>query len=345
MPNLAATSAASTKTKPAVVRRLTGVQILATGGFAPDDVVSNEQLAEHGYDSEWIFQRTGIRERRRAPAGMATSDMAYEASVECLEQAGVDAEEVDLILLATMTPDTHMPSAACRLQQRLGSSAAAMDLNAACAGFAYALVTGMQFIATGCNRRVLVVGADLMTRFLNPADKKTFPLFGDGAGAVLLGAGDGDQGLLSYTIGADGSGAELLTLPGCGSREPATPETLAAGKQYVHMDGRPVFKWAVRIIANSILDVLEAAQLNSADIDLFVLHQANIRIMDSAIDNLGIDPKKVFVNVDRYGNTSAGSIPLALSEADREGLIQRGDHIVVCGFGAGLTWGTAVLKW
>jgi len=276
---------------------------------------------------------------------MATSDMAYEAALECLERADVASDEVDLILLATMTPDTFMPSAACRLQQKLGCRAAAMDLNAACAGFSYALITGMQFVATGCSQRTLVVGADLMTRFLNPADKKTFPIFGDGAGAVLLGAGEGDQGLLSYTMGADGNGADLFTLPGCGSSEPATPDTLAAGKQFIQMDGRPVFKWAVRIIATSILDVLEAAQLNSGDIDLFVLHQANIRIMDSAVASLNIDREKVFVNVDRYGNTSAGSIPLALAEADREGLIQRGSHIVVCGFGAGLTWGTAVLKW
>ncbi len=324
---------------------LTGIQILGVGSFAPDEIVRNEDLAELGYDADWIFQRTGIRERRRAPAEMSTSDMAYEASVRCLEQSQVPATQIDLIIVATVTPDTLMPSTACHLQRRLGCDAPAFDMNAACAGFMYALVTGMQFVKTGSCQHVLVVGADLMSRTVNPADTKTYPLFGDGAGAVLLGASNEDQGLLSYTLRADGQGADLLCMPGGGVREPLSPETLAAGRQFIHMDGRSVYKWAVRTVANSISDVLRHADMSPADMDLFVLHQANIRIIDAVVDGLGVDHEKVFINLDRYGNTSAASIPLVLDEAHQQGRIHPGDHLLMSGFGAGLTWGTAILKW
>jgi 3-oxoacyl-[acyl-carrier-protein] synthase III len=189
------------------------------------------------------------------------------------------------------------------------------------------------------------VGSDVMTRSINPADKKTFPLFGDGAGAVLLGAGSDEQGLLAYSLGADGSGADLLCIPGGGSREPLTPERLAAGRQYVHMAGRPVFKWAVNLLADSILAVVNGAGLTPADLSLMVLHQANRRILDAAADLLGIPREKIIVNLDRYGNTSAGSIPLALDEALTTGRLHRGDHILISGFGAGLSWGTALLRW
>ena len=220
-----------------------------------------------------------------------------------------------------------------------------MDLNAACTGFMYAIVTGMQFIKTGSSRRVLVVGADLNSRILNPEDRKTFPLFGDGAGAVLLGAGNEQQGLLSFKLGSDGEGADLLCTPGCGSLEPASAEVIAAKRQFMHMEGRPVFKWAVRTIADATLDVIADASLTPEDIDLLVLHQANSRIIDAAVDSIGIDPDRVFVNLDRYGNTSAGSIPLVLDEAQQQGRIQPGSNVLLCGFGGGLTWGTAVLKW
>jgi len=325
--------------------RLTGVQILACGGYAPPRVVTNEDLAQHGYDAQWIVQRTGILARRWAEPGVAASDLACEAAKRCLAQAGVRADELDLIVLATMTPDSPIPSTACQLQRRLGGRAAAMDIGAACAGFMFALVTGMQFVKTGCARRVLVVGSDVMTRTINPADKKTFPLFGDGAGAVLLGAGSGDQGLLAYSLGSDGSGADLLCIRGGGSREPLTPETIAAGRQFIHMEGRPVFKWAVNLLADSIRGAIAAAGLTTGDLSLVVLHQANRRILDAAADALGIDRDKLLVNLDRYGNTSAGSIPLALSEALAAGRLRRGDHILLSGFGAGLAWGTAVLRW
>jgi 3-oxoacyl-[acyl-carrier-protein] synthase-3 len=324
---------------------LTGVQILGIGAHAPDDVVRNEDLIEFGYDPEWIVQRTGIRERRRAAPDLATSDLAYEAATKCLKASKTDPRDVDLILVATTTPDTIMPSTACHVQRRLGVNAPAMDVQAACAGFVYALVTGMQFVKSGCSRRVLVVGADLMSRIVTAEDKKTYPLFGDGAGAVLLGPGLDHQGMLAYTLGAEGAGVDLLYTPAGGTREPLSVEGILANRHYVQMDGRAVFKWAVRVIVDAIVDVLHHARLAPKDLDLLVLHQANIRIIDAAVEALGIERNKVVVNLDRYGNTSAGSIPLALAEAQQQGRLRRGDRVLLCGFGAGLAWGAAIVQW
>ena len=332
-------------TQRSELRRLTGVQILSTGSYVPEVVVTNEDLSKLGYDSEWIVQRTGIQARRRAPAGMATSDMAYEASVRCLESAQADGTEVDLILMATMTPDVRVPASASALQQRLGLTCGAMDLNAACAGFMYALITGSQFIKAGTCRQVLVVGADMNTRIVNPADRKTFPLFGDGAGVALLGAGTDEQGLLAYTLGSEGEGADLLCIPSGGSRSPLTNQCLAHGRHYVKMDGRSVFKWAVRLLADTVQDTLAHAKLTMDDMSLVVLHQANLRIIDAAADVLQIPRERMLMNLEKYGNTSAGSIPLALDEAFQAGRIRRGDKILMCGFGAGLAWGTAILQW
>jgi len=327
------------------VARLTGVQVLACGAYAPPQIVTNEDLAPHGYDANWIVQRTGILERRRAGDEVAASDLAYEATVRCLAKAAVPSSEIDLIVLATMTPDSPIPSTACQLQRRLGCRAAAMDVGSACAGFIYALVTGMQFIKTGTARRVLVVGTDVMTRTINPADKKTFPLFGDGAGAVLLGPGSDEQGFVAYSLGADGRGTELLSIPGGGSREPLTPVSLAAGRQFIQMDGRAVFKWAVNLLVDSIRAVIQAGSLTTSDLSLVILHQANRRILDAAADALGIAREKLVINLDRYGNTSAGSIPLALDEVLAAGRLKRGDHVILSGFGAGLSWGTGVFRW
>ncbi|GAA4429332.1 beta-ketoacyl-ACP synthase III [Bremerella cremea] len=327
------------------LRSLMGFQILGTGSYVPETVVPNEDLSSLGCDPEWIIQRTGIQERRHAPADLATSDMAYEAAIAALESAGVDASEIDLIVVGTFTPDSLTPSTACRLQQRLGIRAAAMDVSAACAGFLYAMITAAQFIKTGTSRRALVVGADLLSRIANPKDKKTYPLFGDGAGAVVLGPGSEEQGMISYTLGSEGEGAEMLCVPGGGSREPLTPENLAEGKQYLQMDGRGVFKWAVRVIEDSIRDVLHHANLTVDDISLVMLHQANVRIIDAACENLGFPREKMIVNLDRYGNTSAGSVPIVLDEAMQKGLVQPGDRILLCGFGAGLSWGTTVFQW
>ena len=322
---------------------LTGVQILGNGAYVPQTIVRNEDLTELGCDADWIIQRTGIRQRRRAAADEATSDLAYEAAVRCLDNAGVDRRDVDMILVATMTPDTLTPSVACTVQRRLGAVAAAVDLNAACSGFVYALVTGMQFVRTGCSRRVLVIGSDVMSRIVNPADKKTYPLFGDGAGAVLLGAGQEEQGFLSFALGSEGDLGELLSIPGGGSRQPLTAEGLLRGDQYMRMDGRAVFKWAVRMVHDIANDVVQHAEMTMDEIDLVVMHQANLRIIDAAAEGLGIARDKVLVNLDRYGNTTAASIPLVLDEAAAAGRLNRGDRVLLMGFGAGLTWGAGVL--
>lgn len=326
--------------------KLTGVQVLATGSYVPEPVVTNDDLrASLGFDPAWIVQRTGIRERRHAPPEMATSDLAVRAARHCIQRAGVAADQIDLVLVATFTPDMAFPSTACLVQDQLGLRAPAVDLQAGCAGFLYALVTGMQFVATGSSRLALVIGADCNSRVLNPRDQRTYPLFGDGAGAVLLSAGNPEQGLLAYALGSDGSGADLLKLPLAGTRAPLSCEVLEKGLHYMQMDGRAVFKWAIRLLYASITDVLAAAGMSPRELDLVVLHQANIRIMYAATDVLGIERRKVVVNLDRYGNTSGGSVPLALDEAFDEGRIRRGNRILVSGFGAGLAWGTGVLVW
>lgn len=330
----------------APLRRLTGVQVLALGSYVPDLVVTNDDLhVRLGFDPSWIVQRTGIRERRHAPAEMATSDLAVRAARQCLERAGARPDDVDLVLVATFSPDMSFPATACLVQDQLGICGPACDLQAACAGFMYAMITAAQYVATGCSRLALVIGADCNSRLLNPKDHRTYPLFGDGAGAALMAAGSPEQGLLSYALGADGSGGNLLCRPSGGSRMAVTCDTLEQGLQYMHMDGRAVFKWAVRLLDQSITDVLRAAEMSPGELDLVVLHQANSRIIYAATDVLGIDRRKVVINLDRYGNTSAGSIPLALDEAHQQGRIKRGDRILVSGFGAGLAWGTAIMRW
>ncbi len=328
--------------------RVAQVRVLGTGSYVPEQIITNEDLAALGCDSDWIVRRTGIMQRRKASDNEATSDLAYNAAINAMQRAGVTADEIDLILVATITPDFPTPSTACELQRRLGAPAPAMDINAACAGFMYALVTAAQFVATGNSRCVLVVGADLMSRTVNPDDKKTYPLFGDAAGAAIITAdspGESSAGILSYQLGSEGCGGEMLCIPAGGTRHPLTPAAHQAGDQYLTMDGRGVFKWAVRIIGESIVDVLNDANVIAADLDLIILHQANQRIIDSAIADLNVPAERVFVNLDRYGNTSAASIPLALDEAAREGRMQRGDNVLLCGFGAGLSWGTAILRW
>jgi 3-oxoacyl-[acyl-carrier-protein] synthase-3 len=335
----------SIQTRPSRLNHLPGVRIVSTGSYVPENIIRNEDLASLGYDAEWIFQRTGIRERRHAPPGIATSDMAVIAAQRCLKQSGRRAEEIDLVVLGTFTADLPMPASACQVQDRMGITAPAFDLQAACAGFIYSLITGMQFVANGTSKFALLIGADTNSRVANPQDRKTFPLFGDGAGAVLVEPGSADQGLLAYTLGSDGSGHDLLCITMGGSANPMNSEGLVQGRHFMYMDGRPVFKWAVRLIESTIRDVVAEAGFKIADIDLMILHQANSRIIDAAAENLGISQDKVLVNVDRYGNTSSGSIPLALDEANRDGRIQPGSKIVLSGFGGGLAWGTALMVW
>jgi 3-oxoacyl-[acyl-carrier-protein] synthase III len=327
------------------LRRLTGVQIVGTGSFVPENVVTNEALASLGCDADWIIQRTGIRERRHAPPQMSTGDMATAAAERCLKDAGVDRGDIDLVVLATLSPDYLLPATAAAVQDRLGLNCAAMDVSAACAGFLYALVTGMQFVATGCSKLALVIGADTNSRVMNPADKKTFPLFGDGAGAVLVAKGSEKQGLLSYTLGADGSGAELLVRLVGGSRTPLKPGGTTEVGCFVKMDGRPVFKWAVRLLEDSSRQVIGAAGFKTSDVDLWLFHQANIRILAAATDALQISSDKLETHIDRYGNTSAGSVPIALDESRRAGRFDRDSLLLMSGFGGGLAWGTALMRW
>jgi 3-oxoacyl-[acyl-carrier-protein] synthase-3 len=327
-------------------RRLPGVRVVGTGSYVPDAVVSNHHLQQRfGFDSEWIVKRTGILERRHALPHQATSDLCYEAAQRCISSAGVQPRDVDLVVLATFTPDMAFPSTACLVQDMLGLNCAAIEVEAACAGFMYALITGAAYVVSGASDLALIVGGDCNSRILNPDDIKTYPLFGDGAGAVLLTRGTPEQGLLSFSLGADGGGGDLLSRPACGSRLPPTPELLAKGQHYMHMDGRAVFRWAVAILCDTIQDVLRAADLRPEDVDLYIPHQANIRIINAAIDVLHIPRSRVYNNLDRYGNTSAGSVPLALDEALAEGRLQPGQLVMLSGFGAGLAWGTALMRW
>ncbi len=323
-----------------------GVRVAAMGSYVPEEIVTNEDLAELGCDSDWIVRRTGILQRRRAADDQATSDLCHAAALRCMERTGVKADQIDLIVVATMTPDHPTPSTACQLQRRLGALAPAMDVNAACAGFMYGMVTAAQFVATGNSQCALVVGADLMSRTIDPDDKKTYPLFGDAAGAALLVADKPDHsGILSYQLGSEGCGGEMLCVPAGGTKQSLTPEAYAAGGHYLQMDGRNVFKWAVRVFDESAKQVLAEAGVEASELDLVVLHQANQRIIDSAVSDLNVPREKVFVNLDRYGNTSAASIPLALDEAVQAGRVRSGDLVLLCGFGAGLAWGTALLRW
>ena len=325
-----------------------GFTIAATGSYVPAEIVTNEDLETLGCDSNWIVQRTGIHQRRKAGKGQASSDLAYEAALKCLASADVDPSDVDLVICATMTPDHITPSTACLLQKRLRCIAPAFDVSAACSGFMYALVTGAQFVRSGSARNALIIGCEVMSQTVDSQDIKTYPLFGDGAGAALLQPCPTEQkgttGLISYTLGSEGD-TNALYIPAGGSREPTTMDSLDRGRQYLSMDGRSVFKWAVRIVADSSRDVLISAGLTPADVDFVILHQANIRIIDAAVSHFDVPREKVFVNLEKYGNTSAASIPMALDDANRQGLIKRGDIVLLCGFGAGLSWGTVLLRW
>lgn len=326
--------------------RVTGVGISGIGSYVPDRVITNAELeSRYGFEPGWVEKRTGILERRYAADDQGTSDLAVKAAKRALESAGIGPEDVDLLLVGTFTPDFTCPSTACLVQDKLGVDAPAVDLQAACSGFMYALATGAQFVATGNAKNALVIGADVNSRIVEPADQGTAPLFGDGAGAVVLTPGTDRQGLICYQLGADGAGGCMLDRPVGGTARPITPELIASGQHYLKMDGRNVFKWAIKAVTESIRLVMERASLSVDDVKLFVLHQANIRIIDHAMDVLGIPSEKVCNNLDRVGNTSAASIPLALDEAARLHSLDSGDLILMCGFGAGLTWGTGLFRW
>ena len=328
------------------VNSLTGVRILGCGSYVPEKVVTNAELeSAYGFEKGWIEQRTGILERRYVTEGQATSDLCVQAARKAIANGKVDPAEIDLVMVATFSPDYHCPSTACLVQEALGLDAPAVDLQAACSGFMYALISAAQYVATGNAQMALVIGADVNSRIVNPTDQRVAPLFGDGSGAVLIVPGDEQQGLICYQMGSDGSGASLLDRPLGGTRNPLVCSNLDQNLSYLQMDGRNVFKWAIQAVVETIKLVLEQTEMQAEDISLYALHQANIRIIDHAMQQLNIPNEKVFNNLQKYGNTSAGSIPIVLDEAHQQSLIQTGDTLLLSGFGAGLTWGTALLRW
>ncbi|MBE5105745.1 beta-ketoacyl-ACP synthase III [Bacillus thuringiensis] len=306
------------------------VGILGIGRYVPEKVVTNHDLEKiMDTSDEWIRTRTGIAERRIADDTIDTSYMAVEASKKALENAGVSGEDIDLILVATVTPDRAFPAVACVIQEAIGAKhAAAMDLSAACAGFMYGMITAKQFIQTGTYKNVLVVGSDKLSKIVDWNDRNTAVLFGDGAGAIVMGAVSEGRGVLSFELGADGSGGKHLYQD-----------------EYVMMNGREVFKFAVRQLGDSCLRVLDKAGLTKEDVDFLVPHQANIRIMESARERLSLPQEKMSMTIEKFGNTSASSIPIAMVEELQNGRIQDGDLIILVGFGGGLTWGAVALRW
>lgn len=321
--------------------------IVGVGVGIPETVLTNHDLEQRiDTSDEWIVTRTGIRERRIAPAHVATSDLAAQAAEQALRNAGKSAQDVDLIVVATATPDMPWPSTACLVQAKIGASrAAAFDLNAVCSGFVYALWIAAQAVETGAYRCVLVIGADILSRQVNWEDRSTCVLFGDGAGAVVLAPVQEPYGVLSGVLGADGTGAPLLNVPAGGTREPLSPDVIARKRHTIQMRGREVFKFAVTIMGEVAVQALEKAGISPEEVSLFIPHQANIRIIQAAAERLNLPMERVFVNVDRYGNTSAASIPIAIYEAWAQGRLKKGDLAVVVGFGAGLTWGACVIRW
>jgi 3-oxoacyl-[acyl-carrier-protein] synthase-3 len=321
--------------------------VLGTGSFLPERVVDNRELAErYGCSEEWILSRTGIRERRFAEPGTGASALGTRAARAALEAAGVAPRDVDLIVCATYTPDMAFPSTACLIQEAIGATpAAAGDLQAACSGFVYALVTASQFVTAGGARRALVVGADVNSAIVDPTDKKTTALFGDGAGAVVVGRTNHGSGVLSFHMGADGGGGNLFYMPAGGSRRPASEDTVRGREHYLRMEGPTLFRFAVDAMVRSSRRALEGAGLDVGDVDLFVPHQANLRILDAGLARLGIGWERTMVTVDRFANTASATIPIALDAAVREGRLRSGMVVLLTGFGAGLTWASTVLRW
>ncbi|GIP36763.1 3-oxoacyl-ACP synthase III [Paenibacillus sp. J31TS4] len=323
------------------------VGILGTGKYVPERVLTNHDLEQMvDTNDEWIRTRTGMSERRIVSPEQASSDLAYEASKIALEKAGITADQLDLIVVATITPDMAFPSTSCILQEKLGARrAAAFDLSAACSGFIYGLANAANFIATGTYKYALVVGAECLSKITDYTDRNTCILFGDGAGAVVLGAVPEGRGFRSFELGADGSGGELLKIEGGGSRLPSSQQSLEEKRHYIQMAGSEVFKFAVRIMGSAAEEALRKAGIEKSEIDLLVPHQANIRIIQASLNRLELPEDKCMINLDKYGNVSAASIPIALAEADEQGRLQEGDCVVLVGFGGGLTWGASVLIW
>lgn len=316
--------------------------------YVPEKVVTNDDLAMAVETSdEWIRERTGIRERRNVVDGQCNSDLSVKAIQDCLASTPWGPEDIDLIIVPTVTPDMMFPSTACVIQDKIGATNAwGFDLSGACSGFLFALATGIQFIQAGTHDRVLIAGTDVMTSIVDPADRSTCVLFGDGAGAVLLeGSEDEEFGILDYIMRGDGSGGKYLFMPAGGSRNPASCETVQQRMHFVQQDGRSVYKFAVKYMSEISLEVLERNGLTSQDLRLFVPHQANLRIIKSTADRLKLRDEQVVVNIDRYANTTAATIPICLCESHRSGRLSKGDLVLLTSFGAGFTWGSVLLRW
>jgi 3-oxoacyl-[acyl-carrier-protein] synthase-3 len=323
-------------------------KISALGTYVPPRLLTNADLEKMVKTSnEWIVDRTGIRERHIAEKGVATSDLAVESAKKALAERGLAATDLDAIIVATVTPDMFFPSTACLVQHKLGAKGVwGFDLSAACSAFVYALQTGAQFIATGAHKKVMVIGADVMSSIIDYSDRATCVIFGDGAGAVILEPAEEDSlGIIDFMHEIDGSGGCSLYMPGGGSLHPSTCETVQQKMHYVHQDGQAVFKYAVRKQADLCEKILQRNGLKGSDIDAFIPHQANKRIITATADRLGLKPESVIINIDRYGNTTAGTIPLAMDTARQEGKLKKGSLVLLAAVGAGFTTGVTLLRW
>ena len=328
--------------------QLVRVKISALGTYVPPRLLTNADLEKMVETSDqWITERTGIRERHIVDKGVATSDLAVEAAKKALAQRGIEASDLDAILVGTVTPDMFFPSTACLVQNKLGAKGVwGFDLSAACSAFLYALQVGTQFVATGAHKRVMVIGADVMSSIIDYTDRATCIIFGDGAGAVILEPAENDSlGMIDFIHEVDGSGGCSLYMPGGGSLNPSTHETVDQKMHYVHQDGQAVFKFAVRKQTELCEKILERNGIKASDIDVFVAHQANKRIINATADRLGLRPESVVINIDRYGNTTAGTIPLAMDTARQEGRLKKGDLVLLASVGAGFTVGATLLRW
>jgi 3-oxoacyl-[acyl-carrier-protein] synthase-3 len=323
-------------------------KISALGTYVPPRLLTNEDLEKMvDTNHDWIMDRTGIRERHIAEKGVATSDLSVAAAKKALAERGLKPTDLEAILVATVTPDMLFPSTACLVQHKLGAKGAwGFDLSAACSAFVYALQVGSQFIATGAHKKVMVIGADVMSSIIDYTDRATCVIFGDGAGAVILEPAEDDSlGMIDFIHEVDGSGGCSLYMPGGGSLHPATHETVDKKMHYVHQDGQAVFKFAVRKQAEICEKILQRNGLKGSDIDAFIPHQANRRIITATADRLGLRPESVIINIDRYGNTTAGTVPLAMDTARQEGRLKKGDLVLLASVGAGFTVGATLLRW
>jgi 3-oxoacyl-[acyl-carrier-protein] synthase III len=321
--------------------------ITGIGSYLPNKVLTNYDLEKMvDTSNDWIIQRTGIKERRIVENGVTTSDIATQASLRAMEDAGVSPKDLDMIITSTITPDHIFPSTSCYIQQKIGATrACAFDILAACAGFIYALSIGQSFINSGAMKTVLVVGAECLSKITDYTDRATCVLFGDGAGAVVIQRNPVKHEILSSSLAADGSEADVLIMPGGGARNPASLESVQQRLHYIQFRGKEVFKLAINNITNLILETAKENGLTLDDIDLIIPHQSNLRIIEATMEKLGLPMEKAFVNIDKYGNTSSASVPIAIDEARKEGRLRKGNIVMLVAFGGGLTWGSSVIRW